>query len=120
MPGRFSTITCCFQSCESLSAMMRACASVLLPAENGTTMRTIWFGYCCADDGCAMAASKAAAHRTRNFMNVISRLLFSNIDNTRQRRDALLWRDAGVGHYLGVACSIGRVDLVELGRCRRH
>jgi hypothetical protein len=39
-PGRFSTITCCFQMSASLSAMIRAWPSVLLPAENGTTIRT--------------------------------------------------------------------------------
>jgi hypothetical protein len=44
MPGRFSTRTCCFQRSPSFSAITRARMSVWLPAENGTTMRTIWFG----------------------------------------------------------------------------
>ncbi len=43
-PGRFSTITCCFHRVLSLSASARARMSVMLPAENGTTIRTIWFG----------------------------------------------------------------------------
>ena len=43
-PGRFSTMTCCFHMPDSLSARMRARPSVMLPAENGTTIRTVWFG----------------------------------------------------------------------------
>ena len=44
MPGRFSTTTVCFHSLVSSSESTRARLSVLLPAENGTTMRTVWLG----------------------------------------------------------------------------
>jgi len=44
MPGRFSTINCWPHRSLSFSAMMRARRSVTLPAENGTTRRTAWFG----------------------------------------------------------------------------
>ena len=44
IPGRFSTSTVWPQAVVSLSATMRARISVELPAENGTTMRTVWLG----------------------------------------------------------------------------
>lgn len=44
MPGRFSTMTCCFHLAASFSATVRARMSVMLPPENGTTMRTSWVG----------------------------------------------------------------------------
>ena len=44
IPGRFSTMTCWFHFVESFSASARARMSVMLPAEKGTTMRTISFG----------------------------------------------------------------------------
>ena len=40
MPGRFSTMTCCFHLAASFSATERATMSVRLPAEKGTTSRT--------------------------------------------------------------------------------
>jgi len=43
-PLLFSTITCCPQRLVSSSARMRAMMSVTLPAPNGTTTVTRWFG----------------------------------------------------------------------------
>src|SRR5215475_8514695 len=55
MPGLFSTMTVCFQSDASLSAMPRARMSVLLPAEKGTTVFTVCVGQSEPGAACANA-----------------------------------------------------------------
>src|SRR5262245_55100927 len=52
--------------------MIRAWPSVLLPAENGTTMRTIWFGYCSCANAAGLATQSAAtpSNRVRNRVTV--------------------------------------------------
>src|SRR5436190_4237667 len=48
-PGRFSTITGCFQCSFMRCAMMRAAMSAPAPADSGTMMRMVLVGYSCAN-----------------------------------------------------------------------
>src|SRR5215467_7094128 len=64
-PGRFSTMTCCFQGSESRSAMVRASKLLMLPAENGTTRRTVCLGYFGSEDLGQPCARGCAGHDAR-------------------------------------------------------
>src|SRR6266404_1598831 len=57
-PGRFSTTICCFQPCESFSAIRREAMSGAVPGGNGTIRCTGLVGQLCA---CAAPAASARA-----------------------------------------------------------
>src|SRR5688572_10485050 len=91
MPGRFSTITVCFQRSVSLSATERARMSVMLPAEKGTTRVTLRLGKAAASDGaCAQApvtmpaAAATAATHLKRVLRSIDILPFSSLWGCRR------------------------------------
>src|SRR6185369_5391486 len=70
-PGRFSTTICCFQPCDSLSAIKREAISGAVPGGNGTSRWTGLEGQLCASAPVATAASAAAT------VNVLSRFTYN-------------------------------------------
>jgi hypothetical protein len=66
----FSTTTCCFHICVSLSAMMRVTTSGLLPAAAGVMKVTGLVGHSCACAGAQAKVTKAAMRIDRIRMSI--------------------------------------------------
>ena len=104
-PGRFSTSTSLLQRCCSFSATTRARTSVMLPAEKGTTRRTICSGYLAASWAPASATMATVAARTTRALATLrirASLLISPstavIARSRQSRGLVEPRDPSEGH----------------------
>src|SRR5688572_9642573 len=77
-PRRFSTMKLCFRSSVRRWASMRAAISVLPPAENPSTNRTVFTGYSAAPAPLAARMAATAAIRQLFFMALF--LLLSTFD----------------------------------------
>src|SRR5262245_8847128 len=74
-PVRFSTTNCCLRELDRCSPTMRASASPVPPAPNGTMMRTGLVGQSCAEAGATVSnvmASAAASDRNISWMLLTS------------------------------------------------
>src|SRR6266850_3868557 len=96
-PGRFSTTICCFQPCESFSAISRDAMSGAVPGGNGTVRRTGFVGQSCACAAFTHSASNAAIVMALNSLTDIAPLLIDQFGDQLARS-----HHAGVGsdHHL--------------------